>query len=52
MGLEKLLSEQHEEKQIKKKEAKENHSTLDKNSTKTADLAKRLDAIEKFLGLN
>ena len=51
MGLQKLYSEEHEAKKASENELKEQYKNIDKGSTKTADLVKKIEAIEKILGL-
>lgn len=48
MGLIKVITENVE---TKKSKAKEEHKQIDKKSTKTNDILKRLEVIEKMLGL-
>ena len=52
MGLKKLIEDSKELEHIKKKAAVEELKAIDKKSTKVADLAKRLEIIEKILGLD
>jgi hypothetical protein len=50
--MKKVFSEEHEQKQIEKETVKKEHKPIDKKSTRNTDLMKRIEIIEKLLGLD
>lgn len=52
MGLEKKISEHVEIEHVRKVKSKEKHKQVNKKSTASADILKRLEIIEEHLGLD